>query len=410
MLSSALGLMTVRAELLEVLSEDALSRLAGDLRSALRRRPAQEPRLAGMVRVLVHHSAALREVAGTALDTMVKRRSFARPLYAATARALGEAGDPRSAQALSRALGTEDAGGLASVSAAGLASDPCLREPLAKLATSRHAHLAFGAELARVARHESSGAHVAAIAPKIKEAHRIALCLEVLVPLLWQRPIDAGITPALSVLRDAERHLGRWLVLAEIAVRAGDRLPLTQARERASSGPTSARAAWALVAWALEPEAGEPAVRPTVELVARLSDRPSADKDTTFLFRLATSGVAGARPMLENVARGSLLANEIAVRAALHLARDYREPRFREQLLDTARSSRREHLRGIAAAALFDLGERELALSLALELSKSRQLSALAWGALVQVAQSEAKPVPIVNERNFRRIQLGWVE
>lgn len=402
--------MTARAEPSEVLSEEALTRLSTDVRSALRRRPAQEPRLAGTVRVLVHHSTGLREVAGSALDTMVKRHSFSRPLYTATARALGETGDERSARVLSRALGTDEAGGLASVSAAALTTDPCLSEPLARLATSRHAHLAFAAELARVARHESNGAHVAAIAPKIKEAHRIALCVEVLVPMLWHRPIDLGITPALSVLRDAERHLGRWLVLAEIAVRAGDRVPLAQARERATSGPLSSRSAWALVAWALEPGAGEPAVRPTVELVARLSDRPSADKDITFLFRLATSGVAGARHMLENVARGSLLANENAVRAALHLARDYREPRFREQLLDAARSPRREHLRGIAAAALFDLGERELALSVALELTKSRQLSSLAWGVLVQAAQTETKPGPIVNEPNFRRIQLGWVE
>lgn len=393
-----------------MLSEDALSRLSADLRSALRRRPVQEPRLAGTVRVLVRHSALLRDLVAGVLDTMVKRGSFDRPLYTAAARALGEDGDERSARALSRALSTEEAGGLASLSAAGLTRDPCLSEPLAKLATSRHAHLAFAAEVARVARHESNGAHVTAVAPKIKEAHRIALCLEILVPLLWQRPIDSGITPALSVLRDAERHLGRWLVLAEIAVRAGDSLPLSQARERASSGPSSARSAWALVAWALAPGGGDPLVRPTVELVARLSDRPSADKDTTFLFRLAAYGVTGARQMLENVARGSMLANESAVRAALHLALNYGESRFREQLVDTARSPRREHLRGLAAAALFDLGERDVALSTALELSQSRQLPALAWGTLVRAAAAESRPALIVNEPNFRRIQMGWVE
>lgn len=402
--------MTARAEPPEVLSEDALSRLESDLRTALRRRPAQEARLAGTVRALVTHSAGLRAAVAGALDTMVRRGSFARPLYAAAARALGERGDERSARALSKALTTDDAGGLASLSAAALASDPCLSEPLAKLATSRHAHVAFAAEVARVARHESDGAHVTAVAPKIKEAHRIALCLEVLVPLLWQRPLDSGIAPALAVLRDAERHLGRWLVLAEIAVRAGDRSPLSQALERASTGPSSARSAWALVAWALDAGAEQPTIRPTVELVARLSDRPSADKDTTFLFRLAARGVTGARHMLENFARGSMLANENAVRAALHLARDYGQPRFREQLLETAQSPRREHLRGLAAAALFDLGDRDVALSTTLELAKSRQLSALAWGALVRSAISEAKPPLIVDEPNFRRIQLGWVE
>jgi hypothetical protein len=80
--------MTARAEP-EVLSDDALSRLSADLRSALRRRPTHEPRLAGSVRVLVRHSAALRDVAVQVLDTMVKRGSFARPLYTAAARALG---------------------------------------------------------------------------------------------------------------------------------------------------------------------------------------------------------------------------------------------------------------------------------------------------------------------------------
>ena len=399
-----------RAEPPEVLGEDALSRLQSDLHSALRRRPAQESRLAGAVRALSPHSAGLRTSVLGVFDTMVRRGSFSRPLYAAAARALGEQGEEQAARVLSRALSGDDAGGLASLSAAALTAAPCLSEPLAKLATSRHAHLAFAAEVARVARHESDGAHVTAIVPKIKEAHRITLCLEILVPLLWHEPIGAGLAPALAVLRDAERHLGRWLILAEIAVRAGDRMPLSQALERANSGPLSARSAWALVAWALDPGAGQPNTRSTVELVARLSDRPSADKDTTFLFRLAARGVAGAKHMLEAFARGSVLANENAVRAALHLARDYGESRFRESLLETARGPRRDHLRGLATAALFDLGERDVALAAAGELSKSRQLSAVAWGVLVRSAMREAKPTPIVNEPNFRRIQLGWVE
>jgi hypothetical protein len=402
--------MTTRAESPEVLSEDGLSRLQKDLVSALRRKPAQEPRLAGTVRALVRHSAGLREIACTAFETMVKRESFARPLYAAAARGLGEDGGERFALSLKRALSTEDAGGLASLSAAGLTTDPCLREPLARLAVSRHAHVAFAAEIARVVRHESNGAHVHTIAPKIKEAHRIALCVEIMVPLLWQSPLDPGIAPALSVLRNAERHLGRWLLLAEVAMRAGDRIPLDEARARAIEGPSSARAAWALVAWALEPGAEEPASRATVEVIARLSDRPSADKDMTFLFRLASHHVASARHMLENAARGSMLSNEGAVRAALHLARDYGETRFREQLVDVARSPRREHLRGLAVACLFDLGEREIALATARELSHSKQLSALAWGALVNAAGGDARPRPLVSEPNFRRIQLGWVE
>ena len=43
-----------------------------------------------------------------------------------------------------------------------------------------------------------------------------------------------------------ERHLGRWLVMAEIAHRGGDRRPLQEAIERTVSGPDSSRAAWTL--------------------------------------------------------------------------------------------------------------------------------------------------------------------
>ena len=35
--------------------------------------------------------------------------------------------------------------------------------------------LAFAAEVARITRKESDGEHIASLAPKIKEAHRIAL-------------------------------------------------------------------------------------------------------------------------------------------------------------------------------------------------------------------------------------------
>src|SRR5688572_3834865 len=411
---AALVKMAEAAEQLEVIGDVAVMRLTSDLRGALRRRPTQEPKLAGALRVLSAHSNRLRGELCDAVDTMVRRGSFERPLYAAAVRALCEQRDRRVGPSLVRALDSDGAGGLASLSAASLSDDPDLTESLARLAASRHAHLAFAAEVARVSRRESNGVHIASIAPKIKEAHRIALCLEVFVPLLWHEPLDSSIGPALAVLRDSERHLGRWLVLGELATRAGDQKPLDEARQRAAEGPQSARAAWALVAWALSRGPGQSSadtpVRPTVELVSRLSDRPSSDKDTTFLFRLAESGAAGAKQMLENMARGSILANEPAVRAALHLAREYGDGRFRDQLLDTARGPKREHLRGFAAAALFDIGEREAAAKVAEELARSKQLAALAWCALVRAGLSAAQERGLVTEASYRRLQLGWVE
>jgi hypothetical protein len=264
--------------------------------------------------------------------------------------------------------------------------------------------------VARIARRESNGAHVASIAPKIKESHRIALCEELFVPLLWQPPLSMAIAQALGVLRDAERHLGRWLVLGEIAVRAGDSQPLSEARQRASVGPESARAAWTMVAWALDPGGAPPPVRPTVELVARLSDRPSADRDTTFLFRLAAAGVPSARTMLEGIARGASLGDETAVRAALHLARNYGQARYVSQLSETMKAPRKEPLRGMVAAALFDAGEHALSNQALDELRQSRHLPGLAWSGLIRAAVAGLHSGPVVSEPAFRRIQLGWVE
>jgi hypothetical protein len=402
--------MARRAEEDDVLREPIVSRLEADVISALRRKPAHEGRLGGALRALCPYSAALRATLEQAVDTMVRRGSYQRPLYAAASRALAEVADKRAASHLGRALLSDEAGGLATLSAACFVTDAALSEPLARVAMSRHPHLAFAAEVARVTRGESNGAHIANVAPKIKESHRIALCMELFVPLLWAPSLPVGIAPALSVLRDAERHLGRWLVFAEIAVRAGDEAPLLEARKRAADGPSSARAAWALVAWALDGCDPTAAVRPTVELVARLSDRPSADRDLTFLFRLAEARVATARPMLENLAKGSQLADENAVRAALYLARDHGREDLKRALEAAVDSSRREALRGLAVAALYDLGDREAAMSHTEPLNASRQLPTAAWAGLVHAHAEHAHAERLLTEPAFRRIQLGWVE
>ena len=400
--------MVTRAERADVIDGQVVSRLSADLRAALRRRPAQELRLAGVLRALAPYSATLCDGLLEAFELMVKRASFDRPLYAATARAVAELPDRRSTPAFKKALEVEETVNLATLSAACRTSDPALAEALAKVARGRHAHVAFAAEVARIARGESLGAHVMSLAPKIKESHRIALCLELFVPLTWSNPLTSAIAPALAVLRGAERHLGRWLILAEVAARAGDPGPLRDAAERASAGPPSSRAAWTMVAWALAFNTPPPAIRPTVELVARLSDRPSADRDTTFLFRLARQKAPAARPMLEVLTK-SPLSDESGVRAALHLVRDYEDPRPLELLRVAATSPRRETVRGLAAGALFDAGERELALDCAKALLGSRQLASLAWGALIQAAHANGS-TEIVTEPTIRRIQFGWSE
>lgn len=388
----------------------AVERLAGEIRAAIRRRPAHEARLAGTLRAVCGHSTELQSELMTAVETVARRGSFDRPLYAAAVRCLSELGEARLTPVLAKVLGGEEAGGLASLAAACFTKEASLGQPLSKAAMSRHPVVAFAAEVARLSRHESRGSQIAAIAPKIKEAHRIALCSQLFVTLLGREPLPVAVAPALAVLRDAERHLGRWLLLGELATRAGDPLPLAEAQHRSQSGPESARAAWALVAWALDPVPAVPSTKPTAELIARLSDRPSAERDVTFLFRLAAAKVPSAQPMLEGLARGSGLSSDLSVRAALHLARDYGQERQVAALSQVGKSPRKDAMRGLAAAALYDCGQQSEALSMANELERSRHLPAIGWSSLVRASAAGARAGVLVSESNFRRVQQGACE
>ena len=450
----------------EIVDKNTRARFEAELDAALKRKPASEVKLAGALRAVAALSPALRGSLVEATQLMIKRGSYARDIYGACLRTLAEADDRNVPAILKTALAAEDAGGNATLSAASFCKDPSLGPTLAKLAASRQSHLAFGAETARVCRRESNGAHLTAIAPMIKESHRISLCVELFVPLARGGPVPVVVGPALGVLRGAERHLGRWLVLADVATKAGDLGPLQEATAKAQVGPSSARAAWSLVAWALaqtraaalEALSGgaaplsspSPTTRPTVELVARLSDRPSADRDTTFLFRMARARAASCKPMLEGLAKSAVATNgsaataavppngvttlvtngahgdvvmadaplivlptlapasapassasstmlidEVAVRAASYLVRDHGRADMKEALLECAQSAKRDELRGFAVAALWDTGDpdaREKARDMADELvsSRSRCISSVAWGALVRAAHAGA--------------------
>lgn len=395
----------------ESLNQGLVDRVSSEVVSAMRRRPAHEGKLAGVVRALAAESPAICEAAASACSTLTRRASFDRCLYAASVRAIAEANDKRAAGLVGKALmSSEEAGGFSTLCAASYVKDGGLSEALAKVATSRHPHLSFGAEVARAARGECDGTHLTAIAPKIKESHRISMCVEIFVPLSRGDFLPSCVAPALSVLRDAERHLGRWLVLAEVATRAKDTSPLEEAQEKAKNGPSSARAAWTLVAWALSGSSEPPSTRPTVELVARLSDRPSADRDTTFLFRLAAAKASSVRPMLEAAVKTLPIEDEIGVRSAGFLLRDYERLDLREALIAVAKTSKREDLRGMAMACLWDAGQHDVAFSLAKAANRSRSLPTAAWSALVQGAAEHGWDRTLVDEPTFRRMQWGWIE
>ncbi len=392
----------------EVLGDEPVNKLESDIASALRRRPPHEPVLAGALRELAPFSPRLRAALERALGLLVKRGSFQRLLYASAIWALAEHAEDMVTPHLTRALAGDEAGGLATLGAASFTGTRELEAPLARAAANRHPQLVFAAELARVARGESDGERSLSAAPKIKESHRIALCTEVLVPLLWRPPLPPGIAPGLAVLRDSERHIGRWLVLAELGARAGDWGPERHAEARREEGASASRTAWALASWALAGSGAPPDARPTLEILARLSDRPTADRDVTFLFRMADAELASARPMLENITKDQMLTDEVSIRAALVLGRNYRCVDVVERLADAARSHRREALRGLAAAALFDLGQRDLAGRFADELVNSRKLCTVGWAALIR-AGGAGKLGRLVTESRFRRVQRGWV-
>jgi len=413
----------------EILDKATRSRLEGELDAAIKRRPSHERKLAGVLRTLAPLSPSLRVAMADAAETFIRRGTLDRELYGACVRSLGETRDKNLSTVLRRALVLDSAGGAPALSAACFSTDPSLGPLLAKVASGHKAHLAFAADTARVARGESSGVHLTSLAPMIKESHRLALCAEIFVPLARGGATSLDLAkagPALAVLRGAERHLGRWLVMGEVATASGDPSPLDDARVRATTGPSSARAAWSLVAWALEGrtrgvEMLPLSARPTVEIVSRLSDRPSADRDATFLFRMARGRVASARPMLEALAKELPLSNEVAVRAAVFLARDHGRADLAAALLETATSERKDELRGLATAALCDLGDPSMvdeARRLSAGLLASRSLVNVAWGVLVRaLAGRGPASVPgdpanagVLSETAFRWMQWGWLE
>jgi hypothetical protein len=114
--------------------------------------------------------------------------------------------------------------------------------------------------------------------------------------------------------------------------------------------------------------------------------------------------------MLEASVKTLPLPDEVAIRAAGYLLRDHDRGDLREALIAAAKTSKREDLRGMAIAVLWDAGEREIAATLAQSALRSRSLPTAAWAALVHAAQQHHWEQQLVNEPSFRRMQWGWVE
>lgn len=402
--------MGVSAELDDLLGPQTVDRLETELRSALRRRPANEARLGGALQLLAPYSDRLREAMLAALDVLVHREVYLRPLYLFILRGLVACREQAVAPLLCRVLSRDDGGGLGTLAAAAMCTQSGIGAPLVKLAVSRSPHLSFAGELARVARGESAGQGLTESALRIKESHRLEVVNCLVLPLVRERQICPGAQAGIRVLQDAERHLGRWLLFGELAQLCGDTSPLITARERVAKGPSSARSAWSLVAWSLQGGSTSLTVRPTVEMVSRLSDRPSAERDLSFLFRMAAARIATARPMLEALCSSQHLGNECAVRAAGYLLReDGDRSDLQRRLLDVVRSAKQEDLRGLALAAL--QGSRpDVAANATPDFVRSRQLQNTVFSALVRLAQKGRPVSDLLSEPVYRRGQLGWLD
>ncbi len=359
--------------------------------------------------MLAPYSARLREALLAALDVLVRRGAHDRPLYLPILRGLVSSGDERVVPLLIKALSLEDGAGLGTIAAAAMLKAAGLEEPLAKLSVSRSPHIAFAGELARIARGESTGHLLAGSALRIKESHRLEMCTSLVLPLVRERQPCAGAAEGIRVMRDSERHLGRWLLLALLANQSGDATALADACQQAQKGPSSARAAWSLVVWALKCDNSTPAVRPTLEIVARLSDRPSAERDLSFLFRMAKAKAPATRPMLESLARVPLLANENAVRAASCLLRQGERDDLERRLIELVKSTKREELRGLALAGLYEARPAVVDEFLP-DFSRSRQLQNAIFSALVRLARKGRCTQELLSEPVYRRAQLGWLD
>ncbi|CAN5182918.1 hypothetical protein BH09MYX1_BH09MYX1_65210 [soil metagenome] len=114
--------------------------------------------------------------------------------------------------------------------------------------------------------------------------------------------------------------------------------------------------------------------------------------------------------MLEAVAKTSSLGDEGGVRASLYLARDHARDDLIGGLAAVAGGAKKEELRGPAAAALWDLGRKDDALTYADELASSRVLSNVAWSVLLRAAQLRGSNEDLATEAHFRWLQHGSVE
>ncbi len=389
------------SELGASLEQRCVERLTASLKASLKRRSTTECRVAGALAVVAPHCQALLDEVATGVDVLLSRRQIERPLFKAGLHALLVARAPQADELLCRSLAfTEDPQLL--VSARGVKS-PRLAAPLQHIATTGRAQAAFCAELARACRGESRGARLVEVATRMKEADRLRLLDSLLVLSDPAKAMPASVWPALRILRDAERHVGRWLAWAELGGASSLDESLRVARQRAQQSSRGSLAAWQLACWALSGKKDDLPVRvPSLSQLDRLNGRSGCRGGAAFVFRLARHDAAYVRPRLEE-----LLTRDdecIGVRARVHLARAGDESSL-DWMTRTARGRGPGSVRALCIAGLFDATGKPG--SAPADLSRSKALQPAVWLGLVALA-SRGAVGEVLCARHVSGVERGW--
>jgi hypothetical protein len=113
--------------------------------------------------------------------------------------------------------------------------------------------------------------------------------------------------------------------------------------------------------------------------------------------------------MLEGLTQTPLLAHENAIRAAAHLLKHEAREEIQRRLVDLVKSTKREALRGLALAALYE-ARPAVVKEILPDFSRSRRLQNAIFSALVRLAQQGLFTQDLLSEPVYRRAQLGWLD
>lgn len=376
----------------EVLDRSTRSLLADALSRCAARKLESEPLLRAALTLFAPLSPGLRATAADVADELVRKGAVSRALFGACLQSLRST-EPKTADDLWRracaweteGVGMVRAGLLGGVGLASWSQHP----------ESAAGGAAFALRLARAALGDrSSSAALPALASRLSEASRTEITRELVsvLPMSWLP--DKHTAEALWAFARQERHTGRWVELADVAVRGGLEEPLRVASARAKEYTGASSETWSLVAAWLARANGQLRTRPAVvrgETLRKLSATPSPASDLSVGDALVSAANPGMLAWLRDQSSSpSPVANRIlpwVLRARIGGEDAAAAAAFAQASLSRAKTDAQ---RGPLAVLLAVSGEDELARDVADELLRSRSLAPRIWSAVVRLFPDQA--------------------